>query len=144
MSIVDGWVLEGCSGAVGRNGLRADQVDSPARTAGVLADSPLRYSRGSAGRGVVVFLMGVQPARIAANPDGSGSFDIHPRISRWSWIRCHLRGPDLVVRSRAGLPMYGRPCGRPIPPPDRWGPTKQVVGWVQHRAVRKRLEPKSE
>src|SRR5439155_19743823 len=44
-------------------------------------------------------------------------------------------GPDLDVRSRAGLPMYGRPCGRPIPPPDRWGPAKQVVGWAQHRAV---------
>ena|SRR6266581_3370755 len=62
MSSVDGWVLEGCSGAVGRNGLRADQMDSPARIAGVLADSPLRVLKGQRRTGVVVFLMGY-PAR---------------------------------------------------------------------------------
>ena len=77
MSIVDGWVLEGCSGAVGRNGLRADQADSPARTAGVLADSPLRYSRGSAGRGVVVFLMGC-PARADRGKSGWLRIVRHP------------------------------------------------------------------
>jgi len=35
MSIVDGWVLEGCSGAVGRNRPWVDQMDWMARSGGV-------------------------------------------------------------------------------------------------------------
>src|SRR6266536_5982477 len=40
MSIVDGWVLEGCSGAVGRNRPRVDQMDWMARSVVSLLTRP--------------------------------------------------------------------------------------------------------
>src|SRR6266540_535235 len=42
MSIVDGWVLEGCSGAVGRNRPWVDQMDWMARSGGVVTGVPKR------------------------------------------------------------------------------------------------------
>src|SRR6266511_410134 len=85
MSSVDGWVLEGCSGAVGRNRPWMDQTDWTARSSGVrrtLAESDLV--------GVVTM------TRPRATRGGSGCRIIGVRRRRF-WPRLELARRVLVA-----------------------------------------------